>query len=63
MKIADGDLRITMDFECIDERFSTTRRLTRNRPEPDPCFRLPSKPAPAMAGGLRTRGLYKAEGT
>jgi hypothetical protein len=24
---------------------------------------LPSKPAPAMAGGLRTRGLYKAEGS
>ncbi len=51
-----------MDFECIDERFSTTRRLTRTRPEPDPCFQLPSKPAPAMAGGLRTQGLYKAEG-
>jgi len=51
-----------MDFECIDDRFSTTRRLTRTPKEPDPCFQLPGKPAPANAGGLRTRGLYKAEG-
>jgi hypothetical protein len=40
-----------MDLESIDDRFSTTRRVTRNRSEPDPCFQLPSMPAPAMAGG------------
>lgn len=51
-----------MQLERIDERFSTTRRLTRTRTEPDPCLQLPSRPAPANAGGLRTRGLYKAEG-
>ena len=50
-----------MDFECIDDRFSTTRRLTRTPKEPDPCFQLPNLPAPKLVGGLRTRGLYKAE--
>ena len=50
-----------MDFECIDDRFSTTRRLTRTPKEPDPCFQLPNLPAPKLIGGLRTRGLYKAE--
>ena len=51
-----------MDFECIDDRFSTTRRLTRTPKEPDPCFQLPTPHTPNLAGGLRTRGLYKAEG-
>ncbi len=52
-----------MDYECIDDRFSTTRRLTRTLTEPDPCLQLPGKPRPANTGGLRTRGLYKAEGS
>ena len=30
--------------------------------EPDPCFQLPTPHTPNLAGGLRTRGLYKAEG-
>ena len=51
-----------MDFECIDERFSTTRRLTRTPKEPDPCFQLPNPHIPNFVGGLRTRGFYKAEG-
>lgn len=51
-----------MDFECIDDTFSTTRRLTRTPKEPDPCFQLPGKPASVNIGGLRIRGLYKAEG-
>lgn len=52
-----------MGFECTDDRFSTTRRLTRTPKEPDPCFQLPNAPVPEMVGGLRTRGLYKAEGS
>jgi glycosyltransferase involved in cell wall biosynthesis len=51
-----------MGTECIDDRFSTTRRLTRTPREPDPCFQLPTPLAPKIFGGLRTRGLYKAEG-
>jgi len=51
-----------MDFECIDDRFSTTRRVTKTPLEPDPCLQLPSTPTPKIAGGLRTRGFYKAEG-
>ncbi len=51
-----------MGTECIDDRFSTTRRLTRTPAEPDPCFQLSTLRAPKLVGGLRTRGLYKAEG-
>jgi glycosyltransferase involved in cell wall biosynthesis len=52
-----------LDFECINDRFSTTRRLTRTPTEPDPCFRLPTPHTSNLVGGLRTRGLYKAEGS
>ena len=51
-----------MGIECIDDKFSTTRRLTRTPTEPDACFQLPTPTAPKLVGGLRTRGLYKAEG-
>jgi glycosyltransferase involved in cell wall biosynthesis len=51
-----------VNFECINDRFSTTRRLTRTPKEPDPCFQLPAPQTPKLIGGLRTRGLYKAEG-
>ena len=59
--IADGSRKGTMGTECIDDRFSTTRRLTRTPTAPDPCLQLPTIPAPKLVGGLRTRGLYKAE--
>ena len=51
-----------MDCECIDDRFSTTRRLTKTPTEPDPCFQLPTPRIPKLVGGLRTQGLYKAQG-
>lgn len=58
-----------MNVECIDERFSTTRRLTRNRPN---CPNLlsdmtfPSNLDSAQKGrsnegGLRTIGLFKSQ--
>lgn len=51
-----------MQCKCIDARFSTTRRLTQIRSEPDPCFRVAGELAGTTnCGGLRTRGLYKAE--
>ena len=51
-----------MDVECIDDKFSSTRKLTRTPREPDPCFQLPAPSTPKLIGGLRTRGFYKAEG-
>lgn len=50
-----------MSFECINESFSTTRRLTRIRPDADPCFHLSPDPERKNEGGLRTRGLYKSD--
>lgn len=58
-----------MNVECIDERFSTTRRLARNRPT---CPNLLSdltyysnldspQTSRSNEGGLRTRGLFKSQ--
>jgi glycosyltransferase involved in cell wall biosynthesis len=52
---------------CLDERFSTTRKVTTTRPElfshPGDKFEamlfLPNHPARTVEGGLRTRGYFK----
>ncbi len=50
-----------MCADCVDQRFNTTRRLTKGRVDTDPCFQLPLDPQTKHEGGLRTRGLYKSD--